>query len=149
MTEKLLTGTLSLNTNKQKLNFWHNQHQLTLFNLLSISVYWECFTFTSVRGIIWHITQIGDATMIFLCKGLEHMFSSLNFFLFCWRAETLSEAHLIAMIEPTFTLISLIIGPVWPILAVIWILSYPPIKHSQRLVRLCRCLRWVHVILLV
>ena len=31
-----------------KLNFWHNQHQLTLSNLLSISVYWECFTFLRV-----------------------------------------------------------------------------------------------------
>ena len=28
-----------------KLNFWHNQHQMTLSNLLSISVYWECLTF--------------------------------------------------------------------------------------------------------
>ena len=34
--------------------------------------------FTRVRGIIWHITQMGNANTIFLCKGQEHVFSSLN-----------------------------------------------------------------------
>ena len=66
------------NTSRKNLHmYWSVSNWI--FDTINIS--WHCLIFylsayignvslfTRVRGIIWHITQMGNATTIFLCKG--------------------------------------------------------------------------------